>query len=32
MLKYIFSGGDAYEGIKLTIKKIMPKGRKEVRK
>ena len=32
MLKYIFSGGDAYEGIKLNINKIMPKGRKEVLK
>lgn len=28
----IFSGGDAYEGIKLTINKIMAKGRKEVLK
>ena len=26
------SGGDAYEGIKLTINKIMPNGRKEVLK
>lgn len=32
MLKYIFSGGDAYEGIKLTVNKITPKGRKEVLK